>query len=143
MKKRAHRGDRTLDRTLRSRGSATGVSSSDRTLDRTLAANRADAGQQRPIEYREVSERRTCDRTCPVASDRTLAVSDQLIVAPTVRTTGHVRSVAEKQDFIPNGYFLSGAYKYNPQPAKWCVWSGGNIPRVLIHHFSDLYLHSA
>ena len=29
-----------------------------------------------------------------------------------------VRSVAEKQDFIPNGYFLSGAYKYNPQPAK-------------------------
>ena len=33
-----------------------------------------------------------------------------------------IRSVAEKQDFIPNGYFLSGAYKYNPQPAIWkCV----------------------
>ena len=29
-----------------------------------------------------------------------------------------VRSVAEKQDFILNGYFLSGAYKYNLQPAK-------------------------
>ena len=27
-------------------------------------------------------------------------------------------SVAEKRDFVPNGYFLSGAYKYNPQPAK-------------------------
>ena len=25
-----------------------------------------------------------------------------------------VRSVAEKRDFIPNGYFLNGAYKYNP-----------------------------
>ena len=29
-----------------------------------------------------------------------------------------VRSVGEKREFIPNGYFLSGAYKYNPQPAK-------------------------
>ena len=29
-----------------------------------------------------------------------------------------VRSVAEKQDFIANDYFLSGAYKYNPQPTK-------------------------
>ena len=25
-----------------------------------------------------------------------------------------VRSVAEKRDFVPNGYFLSGAYKYTP-----------------------------
>ena len=44
--------------------------------DRMLAANRPDAGQQRPIEYREVPERRTCDQTRPVASDRTLAASD-------------------------------------------------------------------
>ena len=49
-----------------------------------------------------------------MACDRTLAASDQLIVALTVGTTGRVRSVAEKRDFIPNGYFFSGAYKYNP-----------------------------
>ena len=29
-----------------------------------------------------------------------------------------IATVAEKRDFIPNGYFLSGTYKYNPQPAK-------------------------
>ena len=40
-----------------------GNSSSDQTLDQTLVANRLDAGQQRPIEYREVPERRKCDRT--------------------------------------------------------------------------------
>ena len=66
-KKRAHRGDQMLDRaldrtldesdrTLRSRGSAIGVSSSDRTLDRTLAANRPDVGQQSSVEYKEVPE---------------------------------------------------------------------------------------
>ena len=52
-----------------------------------------------------------------MASDQTLAASDQLIVALMVGTTGHVRSVAELQEFDPDGYFLSGAYKYNPQPA--------------------------
>ena len=76
-----------------------------------LAANRPDTGQQSSVEYREVLERRNYDRTRPVAGDRTLAASDQLIVAPTVGTTGRVRSVAEKRDFVPNGYFLSGAYK--------------------------------
>ena len=55
-------------------------------------ANRSDAGQQSSVEYREVLERRNCDRTRPVASDRTLAASDQLIAAPTVGMTGHVRS---------------------------------------------------
>ena len=60
--------------------------------DRMLAANRLDAGLQRPIEYREVTERRNCDRTRPVACDRTLAAPDQLIVALTVGTTGRVRS---------------------------------------------------
>ena len=87
--------DRTLEesnRTLRSSSSATGVSSSDRTLDRTLAVNQPDAGQQSPVEYREVLERRKCDRTRPVACDWTLAASDQLIVALTVGTTGCIQS---------------------------------------------------
>ena len=90
-----------------------GVSSSDRTLstendqthqwhyssssatfntDRTLVANRPNAGQHRLIEYREVPEWQNCDWTCPVACDRTLAASDQLIAALTVGTTGCVRS---------------------------------------------------
>ena len=87
--------------------------------------NRPDIGQQCPIEYREVLERRNYDRTCPVAGDRTLAASDQLFA---VQRSGRpdasgqddisVRSVAEKRDFVLNDYFLSGAYKYNPQPAK-------------------------
>ena len=63
------------------------------------------------IEYREVPEKQNYDRTRPVAGDQTLASFDQFIVAPTVGTTGRVWSVAEKQDFVPNGYFLSGAYK--------------------------------
>ena len=60
--------------------------------DRTLAANRSGVGLQRPIEYRKVPERRNCDRTRPVACDRTLAAPDQLIVAPTVGATGRVQS---------------------------------------------------
>ena len=48
--------------------------------------NRPDAGKQRPIEYREVPERQNYDQTRPVACDRTLAASDQLIAAPTVGT---------------------------------------------------------
>ena len=79
--------------------------------DRTLVANRSDAGLQRPIEYKKVLERQNCDRTRPVACDQTLAASDQLITALTVGTIGRVRLVAEKRDFISNGYFLSGAYK--------------------------------
>ena len=35
--------------------------------------NRPDAGQQRLIEYSKVLERQICDRTRPVAGDRTLA----------------------------------------------------------------------
>ena len=56
-----------------------------------------------------------------MACDRTLAASDQLIAALTVGTTGvsgqdviSIQSVAEKRDFVPNDYFLSGAYKYTP-----------------------------
>ena len=61
-------------------------------LDRTLAADQLDAGQQSLIEYKEVRERQKCDRTRPVACDRTLAAFDQWIAAPTVGTTEHVRS---------------------------------------------------
>ena len=80
-------------------------------------ANRPDAGQQSPVEYGKVLERRNYDRT--------LAASDQLIVALTVGMTGRVRSGRDqrpvnsrKAEFVPNGYFLSEAYKYNLQPAK-------------------------
>ena len=79
---------------------------------------------QHPIEYREVPGMRNCDRTRPVADDRTLAASDRWFAAAMVETIGRVRSgrfsvrsVAELREFDPNGYFLSGAYKYNPQPA--------------------------
>ena len=75
-KKRAHRSDRTLDRTLGKRPDASrkqpdalikrlgnrrrqhrlDTGSSDRTLHQMLAANRPDVGQQSPVEYREVLE---------------------------------------------------------------------------------------
>ena len=49
---------------------------------------------------------------------------DQYIAGSTVGTTGRVRSgqfsvrsVAVSREFDPNGYFLSGAYKYNPNRA--------------------------
>ena len=98
--------------------------SSDRTLDQTLVVDRSNAGQQSPIEYREVPGTQNYDRTRPVAGDRTLPASDRWFAAATVGTTGRVRSgrfsvrsVAVLQEFDPNGYFLSGTYKYNPQPA--------------------------
>ena len=61
-------------------------------IGQTLAANQSDTEQLRPIEYREVPEQRNYDRTRPVACDRTLAASDQLIAALTVGMTGRVRS---------------------------------------------------
>ena len=85
-------------------------SSSDQTLDRTLAADRPDAGQQSPVEYREVPERRNCDRTL-AASDQCSRL--QWLGRPDAsgQDVISVRSIAEKRDFVPNGYFLSGAYK--------------------------------
>jgi len=67
------------DRTLEARPDAGPVAqqTGDRTQGPDTGGNRPDAGTQRPIEYREVLERRICDRTCPVACDRTLAASDQ------------------------------------------------------------------
>ena len=96
----------------------------DRTQGPDAGGNRLDAGTQRPIEYREVPGVRNYDRTRPVVGDRTLAASDQWFAAATVGTIGRVRSgrfsvrsVAELWEFDPNSYFLSGAYKYNPQSA--------------------------
>ena len=89
----------------------------DRTQGPDAGGNRPDAGTQRPIEYREVPGARNCDQTRLVTGDRTLAASDRWFAAATVGTIGRVRSVAELWEFDPNGYFLSGAYKYNPQPA--------------------------
>ena len=90
----------------------------DRTQGPDAGGNRPEAGTQRPIEYREVLGARNCDRTRPVAGDRTLAASDQQFAATTVGTTERVRSgrfsirsVAELREFDPNVYFLSGAYK--------------------------------
>ena len=79
MKKRAHCGDRTLDRTLDKRpDAATGCwvetrQTGDRTRGPDAGGNRPDVGTQRPIEYSKVLERHICDRTRPVAGDRTLA----------------------------------------------------------------------
>ena len=99
-------------------GRWTGRWKRDRTQGPDAGGNRPDAGTQRPIEYREVLERRNYDQTRPVAGDRTLAASDQWFV---VQRSGQpdtscqddfsVRSVAEKRNFVSNGYFLHGAYK--------------------------------
>ena len=45
----------------------------DRMRGPNAGGNRPDVGTQRPIEYRKVLERHICDRTRPVAGDRTLA----------------------------------------------------------------------
>ena len=106
------------DRTLEARPDAGPVArqTGDRMRGPDAGGNRPDAGHQRPIEYREVPGARNCDRT--------LTASDRWFAAATVGTTGRVRSgrfsvrsVAELREFNPSGYFLSGAYKYNPQPA--------------------------
>ena len=55
-----------------------------------------DAGCQSPVNISKVLESSFRDRTRPVSADRTLV---------------RVRSVAEKRDFVLNGYFLSMAYK--------------------------------
>ena len=55
-----------------------------------------DAECQSPVNISKVAESRFRDRTRPVNADRTLV---------------RVWSVAEKWDFVPNGYFLSEAYK--------------------------------
>ena len=77
-KKRAHCGDRTLDRMLDKRsGTVTGCwvetrQTGDRTRGPDADGNRPDAGTQRPIEYSKVPERHIYDRTHLVAGNRTL-----------------------------------------------------------------------
>ena len=74
-KKRARRGVRTLDRMLEARPDAGPVArqTGDRTREPNAGGNRPDAGTQRLINYRKVLVRHICDRTRPVADDRTLA----------------------------------------------------------------------
>ena len=68
--------------------------------EETSSQRAQDAAQdvecQSPVNISKVLESHFRDRTRPISADRTLV---------------RVRSVAEKQDFVPNGYFLSGAYK--------------------------------
>ena len=73
-------GGSAVEATGRWTGSAVGTTGRGR-------RNRPDVGKQRLIEYREVPGTRNCNRTCPVAGDRTLAASDQWFVAATVGTT--------------------------------------------------------
>ena len=110
------RDNRTLDRWLCSRG--------DRTLDR-LCSRDDRTRAAKPTERREAASDRVQkgSRAANLRPDAWPA-SDQYIAGSTVEMTGRVRSgrfsvrsVAVLREFDPNGYFLSGAYKYNPQPA--------------------------
>ena len=67
--------DRTLDKQSDAATGRWASGSADRRLDSgpDAGGNRPDAGQQRPIEYSKVPEQQICDRTRPVAGDRTLA----------------------------------------------------------------------
>ena len=114
----------TSNRTLRPDAGQVARQTGDRTLDRTLAAT--DRTQDRSVRSSTVrfqSGKSTTGRVRWQATGRWPA-SDQYIAGSTVGTTGNVwsgrfsvRSVAVSREFDPNGYFLSGAYKYNPQLA--------------------------
>ena len=71
--------DRTLDKQPDTTTGRWASGLADRRSDPIPDAggNRPDAGQQRPIEYSKVPERKICDRTHPVAGDRTLAATDR------------------------------------------------------------------
>ena len=119
-KKRAHRSDRTLDRTreesgrmLRSRGSATGATGRwtgrwrqiDRTQDSRVRSSteRFQSGETVTGRVRwQVTGRwqRSISGSRLQRSGRPDASGQDVI---------SVQSVAEKWDFVPNGYFLSGA----------------------------------
>ena len=108
--------DRTLDRWLGRQ--ATGRE------DRTLAAtDRMQKHSVRSSTERFQARETMTGRVRWQATGRWPS-SDQYIAGSTVGTTGRVRSgqfsvrsVAVFREFDPNGYFLSGTYKYNPQPA--------------------------
>ena len=107
----------TNDRTLRpDTGWRLGRQATGR-KDRTLAGtDRTQERSVRSITVRFQSDKSATGRVRWQATGRWLA-SDQYIAGSTVGTTGRVRSVVVLLEFDPNGYFLSGAYKYNPQPA--------------------------
>ena len=85
--------------------------------DRTLAAtDQTQERSVRSITVRFQSGKSATGRVRWQATGRWPA-SDQYIAGSAVETTGRVRSVAVSWEFDPNGYFLSGACKYNPQPA--------------------------
>ena len=117
--KRAHCGDRTLDKRPDA-GWRLGRQSTGRE-DRTLAAtDRTQDSSVRSSTVRFQNDKSTTGRVRWQATGR-WPVSDEYIASSTVGTTGRVRSgrfsvrsVAELREFDPNGYFLSGAYKYNP-----------------------------
>ena len=118
--------DRTLDKQLDAVIGRWASGSADRrpVTGPDAGGNRPDVGQQRPIKYSKVLERQICDRTRPVAGDRTLASVRSVNCRLNGRDdrTRPVRTIqrlvsSRIAGFQPNGYFLSGAYKYNPQPA--------------------------
>ena len=118
----------TSNRTLRSDVGRVARQTGDRTLDRTLAAtDRTQDSSVRSSTVRFESGKSTTGRVRWKATGCWPAF-DQYIDGSTIGTTGHVRSgrfsvrsVAVSQEFDPNGYFLSGAYKYNPnQPFEEC-----------------------
>ena len=119
-KKRARRGDRTLDRTLDRWLGRQATGREDRTL---AATDRTQDRSVRSITVRFQSGKSTTGRVRWQVTGHWPA-SDWYIAGSMVGTTGRVRSgrfsaqsVAVLWKFDPNGYFLSGAYKYNPQPA--------------------------
>ena len=67
--------DRTLDKQPDTVTERWASGSADRRPDPRpdVGGNRPNVGQQRPIDYSKVPERQICDRTRPVAGDRTLA----------------------------------------------------------------------
>ena len=121
-KKRAHRGDRTLDRTLVAQWPDTPIKRLSRSSDRTLnikidrtqdnsVRSSTERFQSSEIVTRRVWWHVTGRWQRPISGSRLqrlgrLDASGQEVIS--------VLSVAEKRDFVPNGYFLSGAYKYNP-----------------------------
>ena len=113
----------TSNRTLRPDAGQVARQTGDRILDRTLAAtDRTQDSSVRSITVRFLSGKSMTGRVRWQATGRWPA-SDQYIAGSTVDTTGRVRSgrfsvrsVVVSWEFDPNGYFLSGAYKYNPQP---------------------------
>ena len=107
----------TSNWTLRSDTRQVARQTGDQILDRMLAATDwTQDSSIRSITVKFQSGTSATGRVWWQATGRWPA-SDQCFAGSMVGTTGHVRSVAVLREFDPNGYFLSGAYKYNPQLA--------------------------